>query len=66
MWININYLTIRALDSYAERLKQVGNTEQADFMSQTSKVLRRRIIRNVFDQFMKRGFMYENYNDKDG
>ncbi|KAF7994307.1 hypothetical protein HCN44_003397 [Aphidius gifuensis] len=61
IWINLNYLTLRSLHYY-------GNIE-GPFQSKAKKIyneLRDNIIKNVFGQYKKTGFIWENYGDSYG
>ena len=59
--ININFLTVRALEYYS---KEIGpHSEKAN---QIFHELRGNIVNNVFEQYKKTGFIWENYNQDTG
>lgn len=61
IWINLNYLALRSLYYY-------GDIE-GPFQLKAKKVykeLRDNIIKNVFGQYKKTGFIWENYGDNYG
>lgn len=61
IWININYLAVRALHYY-------GNTEgpHQEKAAALYRELRTNIINNVFRQFLDTGYIWEQYNDNTG
>lgn len=61
IWININFLAVRALNFYAK--KEGPYQEQAEKLY---KKLRENIIKNISKQYYKTGFIWEQYNDKTG
>ncbi|XP_076150845.1 mannosyl-oligosaccharide glucosidase [Alosa pseudoharengus] len=61
IWININYLTVRALYHY-------GNLE-GPYQEQAAAIyqeLRTNLINNVYRQYMDTGYIWEQYNDSTG
>ena len=61
IWININFLTLKALYKYSsiagpyqEKAKMVYGE------------LRKNVINNIYEQYRKGGFIYENYNSENG
>ncbi|MGH0179550.1 UNVERIFIED_CONTAM: hypothetical protein FKN15_001827 [Acipenser sinensis] len=61
IWININYLAVRALHYYA-------NTEgpYKEKSASLYQELRTNIIENVYSQYMETGCIWEQYNDSTG
>lgn len=61
IWINLNYLTLRALNHYAE--------VQGPYQGKARKIykeLRENVIKNMMGQYKKTGFVWENYGDAYG
>ncbi len=61
IWININYLAVRALHAYS--------LKEGPFKSEllvTYKKLRQNLIDNIYSQYVKTGYIWEQYNDKTG
>ena len=61
IWININFLAVRALSHYA-------NTE-GPYRKQAQSVydkLRAAVIGNVIKEYERTGYIWEQYNDKTG
>ena len=61
IWININYLALGALYHYAE--------VEGPYKEQAKSVyleLRANIISNMYEVYRTTGYIWENYNDKDG
>lgn len=61
VWININFLAIRALHFYS--------TVEGPFKNQSKEIykeLRMNVIRNLMNQYTKTGYIWEQYNDKTG
>lgn len=61
IWVNINFLAVRALDFYAK----AEGPHQALALQLYTK-LRSNIISNVIKQYYKTGFVWEQYNDRTG
>lgn len=62
IWINLNYLTLRALNYY-------GEVAPGPFQLKAKKIykeLRDNIIKNMIGQYKKSGFIWENYGDSYG
>lgn len=61
IWININYLAVRALHHYS-------NTEgpYKEKAAALYKELRTNIINNVYRQYVETGYIWEQYNDSTG
>lgn len=61
IWINMNYLALEALNYYAKL--------EGPFQQQAKNLyndLRQNLIKNIFDQYIKTGYIWENYNPKTG
>eukprot|EP00088_Acartia_fossae_P000134 TRINITY_DN10040_c0_g3_i1.p1 TRINITY_DN10040_c0_g3~~TRINITY_DN10040_c0_g3_i1.p1 ORF type:complete len:826 (-),score=128.87 TRINITY_DN10040_c0_g3_i1:376-2853(-) len=61
IWINLNYLTIRAAHGYANR--------EGPYKAQAQKVysiLREAVINNVMKEYYRTGYVWEQYNDRTG
>ena len=61
IWINLNFLAVRALHHYS----QVEGPYQ-DLCSQLYEQLRSNIIENIFENYRRTGYVWENYDDKTG
>jgi mannosyl-oligosaccharide glucosidase len=61
IWINLNYLTLRALHRYYIRDGPYKERAEAVYHS-----LRRSIVNNIFRVYKRQGAMYENYNALNG
>jgi mannosyl-oligosaccharide glucosidase len=61
IWININYLAVRALYNYAQLQGPYQKIAQ-----DTYQKLRQVLVENIFKQFVKTGYIWEQYNDKNG
>ncbi|KAG9259869.1 mannosyl-oligosaccharide glucosidase [Astyanax mexicanus] len=61
IWININYLAIRALHHYSS----VEGPYQEDAASLYQE-LRTNVINNVYKQYQETGYIWEQYNDSTG
>ncbi|XP_023654927.1 mannosyl-oligosaccharide glucosidase isoform X2 [Paramormyrops kingsleyae] len=61
IWININYLAVRALYHY-------GNMDgpYRESVAALYQELRTNIINNVYKQYMETGYIWEQYNDTTG
>jgi mannosyl-oligosaccharide glucosidase len=62
IWININYLALGGLFRYAE---DPGCPHRA-LARELYEELRSNVVKNVFREWDKRGFFFEQYNDKTG
>lgn len=61
IWININYLAVRALHHYS--------ITTGPFQEQARNVyneLRHNLITNVFNEYQRTGYIWEQYNDRTG
>ena len=61
IWININYLALSALDYY-KRVEGPYQSTAADIYME----LRVNVVRNIYRQYKRTGYIWENYNDKTG
>lgn len=61
IWINMNYLAVRALHHYSH-VEGPYKTKAAELY----KELRQNLINNMILQYYKTGYIWENYNDKTG
>ena len=61
VWINVNYLAVRALHHYAN-----VPGPYSDLAQQMYTDLRKNIISNIIKQYNKTGYVWENYNDISG
>lgn len=61
IWININYLTVRALHFYGNQ-EGPYKKEALDIYTK----LRTALINNIYEQYLKTGFIWEQYDDKTG
>jgi len=61
IWINLNYLTLRALHRYYIRDGPYQERAQAIYTA-----LRRSLVNNAFRVYKKQGAMFENYNALNG
>lgn len=61
IWININFLAVRALHNYSQ-LKGPYQKEAQE----TYAKLRHILIENVMNVYAKTGYIWEQYNDKTG
>ena len=61
IWINLNYLAIRALHHY----KTVEGPHQKK-AAEVYKLLRTNIVQTVMSEYVRTGYVWEQYNDKTG
>ncbi|KAG0724760.1 Mannosyl-oligosaccharide glucosidase [Chionoecetes opilio] len=61
IWINMNYLAVRALHHYANH-----DGPHSALASQLYVELRKNVINNVKKQYTSTGYLWENYNDRTG
>lgn len=61
IWINMNYLTLKALLYYSKI-----SGPHADKAREIYKELRNNVIKNVFKEYKRTGYVWEQYNDKTG
>lgn len=63
IWININYLALSALQHYSVVSNGTPNGALADSIYQE---LRKNVVDNIYSQYRKTGYVWEQYNDKTG
>ena len=72
IWININYLALSALYSYSSKSSVSAglSSEQIKLRAENIQLakniysrLRSNVIRNIYDQFLETGYIWEQYND---
>ncbi|CAH0394013.1 unnamed protein product [Bemisia tabaci] len=61
IWIQMNYLALRALSHYSESSGPYASQAKSLYSD-----LRKNVIGNMFRQFKKTGFIWEQYNDVTG
>lgn len=61
IWININYLAVRALYHYAQLEGPYQKEAQEAYVK-----LREALITNIYSQYEKTGYVWEQYNDRTG
>lgn len=61
IWINLNFLAVRALYHYS---RSDGPYQQVCL--QLYEKLRSNIIKNIFENYQKTGYVWENYDDQTG
>ncbi|XP_061103094.1 mannosyl-oligosaccharide glucosidase isoform X2 [Conger conger] len=61
IWININYLAVRALHHYGNAEGPYRETAAALYQE-----LRTNVVSNVYRQYMETGYIWEQYNDSTG
>lgn len=66
IWIPINYLILDSIQDYYIRSKHHMSTDLQEKFAKTYHDLRINIVKNVFDQADKTGFVWEQYNDETG
>lgn len=62
IWININYLAVKALKHYST----VAQPPISSMAEDAYRDLRTNLINNVFQQYKRTGYIWENYNDNTG
>ncbi|QQP41020.1 Mannosyloligosaccharide glucosidase, partial [Caligus rogercresseyi] len=62
IWININYLSVRALHHYAYVVPGPHAAEAARIYSK----LRSNLIRNLLKEYARTGYLWEQYDDASG
>ncbi|XP_049939274.1 mannosyl-oligosaccharide glucosidase [Schistocerca serialis cubense] len=61
IWINMNYLAVRALHYYSEI--------NGPYMEKSREIyneLRQNLIKNIFKEYKRTGYLWEQYNDETG
>ncbi|XP_078485384.1 mannosyl-oligosaccharide glucosidase-like [Ciona intestinalis] len=61
IWINMNYLAVRALKRYSQPGSR--NSEKAAKLYQE---LRSNLVNNIYKEYAKSGYVWESYNDMTG
>lgn len=61
IWVNINFLALRALNHYSQTTGPYQNLAQNIY-----EKLRANVINNVMKQYFKTGYIWEQYSDKTG
>ena len=61
IWININFLSVRALKHYSELPGPYSHLAGELYTN-----LRKNLVRNMFAQYSKTGYVWENYDDVTG
>ncbi|CAJ0931080.1 unnamed protein product, partial [Mesorhabditis belari] len=61
IWINLNYLTLSALNHYSGVPGRLQERTQQIFTE-----LRQNIVRNMAEELQRTGYIWENYDDKTG
>ncbi|XP_036356212.1 mannosyl-oligosaccharide glucosidase-like [Octopus sinensis] len=64
IWVNMNYLALRALSHYMRRL---GENDSARVVAgNIYNTLRDGLIENVYKEYVRTGFIWERYDDQTG
>lgn len=66
IWININYLVLESLQHYKEVSAKHLSKDLEIKIGETYKQLRLNLVNNVFKQWEKTGFVWEQYDDETG
>ncbi|KAL6450198.1 CWH41 Mannosyl-oligosaccharide glucosidase [Candida maltosa Xu316] len=66
IWIPINYLILESIQDYYAQSKSYMSPELQEKFTKTYHDLRINIVENVFQQWEKTGFVWEQYNDETG
>ena len=61
IWINLNFLAVRSLHYYSQT-----EGPYQKLCSQLYEDLRKNIIKNIFENYRRTGYVWENYDDKTG
>lgn len=61
IWINMNYLTLKALYHYASHPGPYSEDAKRIY-----KELRHNVVRNIYNQYKRTGYIWEQYNDMTG
>ena len=61
IWINLNYLAIRALHHY----KTLAGPHQSK-AAEVYKLLRTNVVNTVMSEYFRTGYVWEQYNDRTG
>lgn len=66
IWVNINYLVLESLQHYQDASKQYMSKELKSKIAETYQQLRLNLVNNIYDQWEKTGFVWEQYDDETG
>jgi len=66
IWMNMNYLAVKALHDYKSFDYDKEHQNVQNLLETTYKELRENLMRNLYGEYKKFGFLYENYNGDDG
>lgn len=61
IWININYLALKALHHYGTQPGPYNENAKRIYLE-----LRHNVVKNIFSQYKRSGYIWEQYNDKTG
>lgn len=61
IWVNINYLTLRALKHYSS-----VDGPHREAAAAAYQQLRSNLLRNLVTQYTRTGYLWEQYSDADG
>lgn len=64
VWINLNYLTLEALYHYGSQ--QDVDADVRNILNQTYTRLRENIVNNVYNEYDRTGYAWEQYNEETG
>lgn len=64
IWININYLVLESLFDYGSRA-DVDPAVRAE-ISDVYKKMRENVVSNIFEEYQRTGYAWEQYNEEDG
>lgn len=64
IWINMNFLAIRALKYYAEA--PTTPTEISSIAKDIYERLRTNVVNNIYKEYRRTGYIWENYSDTTG
>ena len=63
IWLNINYLALRSLKHYSIHAE---SKEVKELASKVGENLRKNLIQNLYKQYRRSGFIWENYSPQNG
>jgi len=68
IWMNMNYLGVKALYDYKEQYRTMENPEDGvqEMLDNLYNSLRDNLIKNLYGEYAKFGFLYENYHGDTG
>lgn len=61
IWINLNYMVVRALDHYSKTDSPYREKAKAIYQE-----LKQNLIKNIIKEYRRTGYIWEQYNDKTG